>query len=246
MLRVMEPRKRTSNHRTVPLQGVKSVYSCTPHFSKSRKAATLNVKFPKSTDSSQLPPATNSDRHRLQDALPRPRPAPRPSRRLLRHRRSPQGGQAQQPPRTSQSAGPHAPPPRRKHPLTRFGTRGTQELGPGTGRPKGDKQEKPKRRLRVRREGGSHIPEGGAVSQVTRRPEAAKQSVANHDAREAKEGSASGAAFSYREASGHLPSARVGLELRQLLCLDGPCPLLKDAASSKPLEAGSSPFTPPP
>lgn len=143
------------------------MYYCTPHFSKSRKAdyaATLNVKFPKSTGSSQLHPATDSDRHRLQ-APGCPPKASTPTRPAHSGRT---GSAAAE---DVQSAGPHAPPPRRKHPLTRLGTRGTQELGPGTGRPKGAKQKRQRRRLRARREGGPHIPEGGAVSQVTRRPE---------------------------------------------------------------------------
>lgn len=81
---------------------------------------------------------------------------------------------------------------------------------------------------------------------------AAKQSVVNHAARASARGRGGIGVrsrllcYCRRQESARRPPAGVGLELRQLLCLDGPCPLLKDAASSMPPEAVSSPFTPPP
>lgn len=208
---------------------------------KSRKAdyaASLNVKFPKSTGSSQLHPATDSDRHRLQAALPRPRPAPRPDRRLLQHQRSPQGGQVQQGPagNTHSRASEHG--ARRSSVPAPGGRRGpSRETEAQTQGTPGRRSTHTRRRHRK----SSH--------EATR---AAKRSVVNHAARASARGRG-GIGVRSRllgycrlQGSGRLSPAGVGLELRQLLCLDGPCPLLKDAASSMPPEAVSSPFTPPP
>lgn len=147
-----------------------------------------------------------------------------------------------------QSAGPHAPPETPTYAPRNTEHAGAQsrhrEVEGGQAREtEAQTQGTPGRRsthTRRRRRKSSH--------EATR---AAKQSVVNHAARASARGRGIGVrnrllGYCRRQGSGHLPPAGVGLDLRQLLCLDGPCPLLKDAASSMPPEGVSSPFTQPP